>query len=252
MIETERQSVTVLLFERLARQAGLRHLVTTRRIHGADVDFAPDLQDADDRKRIAGLLGLPGASVVCCHQVHGDRVIVLEQHHVSADARPIHEGDSLVTAEPGVALAVKGADCPLVLLYDPRAPALGLVHSGWRSTITHIVRNALDALATHFLTRPGDVLVGIAPSIRGCCYEVSEELAARFEQAFSCDVVVQRAPKPHLDLARAIRADLVDRGVPPGQIETSPLCTSCRNDLLHSHRREGAGAGRNILAAALA
>jgi copper oxidase (laccase) domain-containing protein len=47
-----------------------------------------------------------------------------------------------------------------------------------------------------------------------------------------------------LDLVEANRRQLIDAGVPAKNIECSPLCTSCRTDLLFSYRAEKGVTGR--------
>ena len=252
MIETERDSVTTLLFERLAGERSLRHLVTTRRTRATPGDFSPNLESSGDRRMIACLLGAPDAPLAHLRQVHGDRIVLVDRRPpAGAPDGIVADADGLVTGQKGIALAVKGADCPLVVLYDPEAPALCLVHSGWRSTVAHIVRNAVRALQMHFDSDPAKLLVGISPAIRQCCYEVGEEVAHRFEADFPPAVVQRRSSTPFLDLQGAIRADLEDCRVRPQNIETTDLCTSCRADLFYSYRRQGSLQGRNILAACL-
>ncbi|MFB3065380.1 MAG: laccase domain-containing protein, partial [Planctomycetota bacterium] len=51
----------------------------------------------------------------------------------------------------------------------------------------------------------------------------------------------------HFDLAAAIRRSLVDQGLEPDAIEVAGQCTRCRDDLLHSYRRDGAGTAHHGL-----
>lgn len=247
MIEDTRDGVTILGFECLGTEASLRHIVTTRRAADGG-EFRPDLRRTEDRRHLAQLLGVPERPVVFANQVHGDRVLV-----VNADTGDgcAGDADALVTSDPRIALAVRGADCPTVLLIDPDRPALALVHSGWRGTVAHIVSKAVARLVDHLDSHPSRLSAGIAPSVGPCCYEVGEEVAAHFEVDFPAAVVRRQPGKLFVDLAAAIRDDLRAAGIPPDRIETSRLCTSCRSDLLYSFRREGNHAGRSILAACL-
>ena len=45
------------------------------------------------------------------------------------------ETDALVTAEPGVVLAILVADCAPVVLFDPEAGCSACVHAGWRGAL---------------------------------------------------------------------------------------------------------------------
>jgi len=49
--------------------------------------------------------------------------------------------------------------------------------------------------------------------------------------------------RPHLDLAAAVAAQLAAAGVE--EIRSLGVCTRCHPEWLASHRRDGAGAGRN-------
>ena len=248
MIEDVRDGVKVLAFEHLAREASLRHVVTTRRGNDGG-EFRPDLFREEDRRQIAELLGVRKRPIVFVNQVHGNRVLVVDAD--TADGC-VGDADGLVTGEAGTALAVKGADCPLVLLYDPDRPAVALVHSGWRGTAAHVVRNAVSVMARRFGSLPDRLLAGISPAIERCCYEVGEEVAAQFEADFPPGIVIRSsAGKRFVDLPAAVRHDLRDAGLVSERIESAGLCTSCRADLLYSYRRDGHCAGRNVLLAGL-
>jgi copper oxidase (laccase) domain-containing protein len=82
-------------------------------------------------------------------------------------------------------------------------------------------------------------VAAIGPSIGPCCYEVGEEVAAPFREAFGEDVVREDL---HLDLwtsaERALRAAGVE------QVDRCNLCTSCQSDRFFSHRRDHGRTGR--------
>jgi copper oxidase (laccase) domain-containing protein len=56
-------------------------------------------------------------------------------------------------------------------------------------------------------------------------------------------VLVEREPRPHLDLAGAAECQLVRGGVQ--QVHTLSVCTHCSPDWLWSYRRDKASSGRN-------
>jgi hypothetical protein len=75
----------------------------------------------------------------------------------------------------------------------------------------------------------------------------SDEIRERYPLLF----LTARAPghselpkKLFLDLVEANRQQLLSAGVPARSIYTSELCTSCRPDLLFSHRAEKGVTGR--------
>jgi polyphenol oxidase len=172
--------------------------------------------------------GLPSAWV---RQVAGDRVVRVSGAGFAGEA------DALVTSERNIALVVAVADCvPVALVGDGGA---GMVHSGWRGTLSGIAGKAARSLGgTEGIT------AYIGPSIRGCCYEVSEELAERFAARFGDEVVSGR----YLSLPAAIRLDLERAGV--SEVHDLGLCSGCRPDLFYSHRKQGPRTGRNLAAVA--
>jgi YfiH family protein len=171
--------------------------------------------------------GRPSAWV---RQIAGDGVVRV------AEAGFAGEADALVTSERDLCLAVAVADCVPVALVGERG--VGMVHSGWRGTLAGIAAKAVRGMGEK------GIVTYIGPSIRGCCYEVSEELAQRFAAAFGEGVVSGR----YLSLPAAIRADLERSGV--GEIYDLGLCSGCRPDLFYSHRKQGPFTGRNLAAVA--
>ena len=163
-------------------------------------------------------------------QVAGDEVLQV------GGAGFAGEGDALLTDVSGLALVVAVADCvPVALVGETE---VGMVHSGWRGTISGITGKAVQALGG------GKVRAYIGPCIRRCCYEVSEDLAGRFAERFGPGVVSGR----NLSLPAAIEVDLEEQGVE--EVYDLGLCTGCRPDLFYSHRKQGPLTGRTLAAVA--
>ena len=168
------------------------------------------------------MAGRPAAWV---RQVAGDNVVRVSEPGFAGAA------DALVTAEPDLCLCVAVADCVPVALVGEME--VGMVHSGWRGTLAGVSGKAARTF------RGPRVRAYIGPSIRRCCYEVSEDLAAKFATEFGDEVVSGR----NLSLQDAIRIDLERAGV---EIEDLGLCSGCRPDLFYSHRKQGPLTGRNL------
>ncbi len=168
--------------------------------------------------------GRPSAWV---RQVAGDGVARV------AEAGFAGEADALISAERDLPLVVAVADCVPVALVGERG--VGMVHSGWRGTLAGIAEKAVKSMVER-------VTAYIGPGIRGCCYEVSEDLAGRFADRFGEEVISGR----YLSLPTAIKADLERSGVE--EIYDLGLCSGCRPDLFYSHRKQGPRTGRNLAA----
>lgn len=171
-----------------------------------------------------------GRETAWVRQSASDRVLRVDSPGLAG------EGDALVTSESGVSLAVAVADCVPVALVS--AGEVGMIHSGWRGTLSGISANAVAEMDAD----PAGIAAYIGPCIRRCCYEVSGEMAADFEDRFGGDVAEGR----HLSLPRAIRHNLEEAGV--GEIHDLGLCTGCRLDLFYSHRKQKSATGRSLAA----
>jgi YfiH family protein len=200
----------------------------------------------ENMRRVAAAAGVEPEQLRTAAQVHSDRVLEVPQADPQDGIGTYQEeADALWTSRFGIAVAVRIADCVPILLVDPRLKRVAAVHSGWRGTEKQVVARAVDTLAAEG-SNPADLLAAIGPSIRGCCYRVSPELAARFTRLFGKEVVRSNGSAEHLDLAVAIRRSLHSRGVPSEHIELLPSCTSCDAKHFFSHRREGGRTGRQM------
>ena len=186
----------------------------------------------ENRSRLLAALALSPGSLATAGQVHGARVVQVDV--------PGHqpECDALVSRAPGLALAVTTADC-MSLLYS--APgAVSAAHAGWRGTADGMPAAALTAVCACAGCGPEHVQVHIGPCIRGCCYEVGDEVASRFPAT-----ALRTGPgRPRLDLPTAARLALEAAGVPSDSIHDTGACTACEPYWYFSHRRDQGRTGR--------
>ena len=217
--------------------------------------------------------GNPSTPLITLRQIHSNLVVIAGAAHASRDrsTSPGWGGDGLMTAEPGLLLAIQTADCIPVLVADRRGHAVAAFHAGWRGTVKRIVESGVGRMRLEFGSRPQDLVAAIGPGIGACCYAVGEEVLSAFESQFSyarelfhdvydSDAVrakypmlflTQRAPghspigpSPHLDLVEANRRQLLDAGIKPRAIKIVGGCTSCQPELFFSHRASRGHAGR--------
>jgi polyphenol oxidase len=213
------------------------------------------------------------SSLIILRQIHSDLVHAID--------RPLEHplaGDGMITDKPGVLLGILTADCIPVILADYKRQAVGVFHAGWRGTIKRIVQKGLGEMQRNFGSRAHDIRAAIGPGIHSCCYQVGAEVRDEFYSQFafadklfremkSSDVVrdkypllflTARAPGHSelpvgifLDLVECNRQQLLEAGVPAKQIWSSAHCTSCRTDLLFSHRAENGVTGRMMTVAGI-
>ena len=200
---------------------------------------------------------LEATRLVQVTQVHGRAHLVVRAGAPVPADRP--EADILVSNAPGVAVAVRAADCVPILIADRATGAVAAVHAGWRGTCAGAARAAVGALQAEFGAHPGDLVAAIGPSIGVCCYEVGPELVDAFAAAGYERHLIDRwftstppprgsrAPNPlRLDVAGANRDQPLLAGVPEEQVHVSGLCTAMHLDVLTSYRVEKDKAGRLV------
>ena len=233
---------------------GLTRRVQALGVADGNVGFgAPrDPNDAWTMRELwCGAIGLNARDLVTVRQVHGAAVVRTGASDAGRGASPGSEplavGDALMTREPGVALMTLHADCLPVLLCDPEAPAVAVVHAGWRGTVAGIAALTVQALTETFDLDPGRTIAYLGPTNRGCCYEVGDEVAAdwlRFDPGDTASALRRVGGRWRFDVAVANRWTLMRAGLEPGNIECSDICTQCAADQWFSHRAQGPLTGR--------
>mgnify|MGYP001121856634 FL=1 len=198
--------------------------------------------------RMADALGVERDRMVVSYQTHTTNVRRVTREDEGKGVireRDYRNVDGLITDVPGITLVTFYADCVPLYLVDPVHHAIGLSHSGWRGTVRRMGQVTMDAMKEAFGTRPENVTACIGPSICRDCFEVGEEVAEAFADAFDPkyrDALYRANAKPgkyQLDLWKANEIIFQEAGVPKEQIHTTNICTMCNSDYLFSHRRVG-------------
>ncbi len=178
------------------------------------------------------------AGITTVRQIHSCAVV----HADGVGGDKIADADALVTAQSGMLVGIRTADCVPVLLADRRTRAVSAIHAGWRGTAGQIVLAALEQMAAKFGTRSADVVAAVGPSIGRCCYEVGPEVARQFGTWFPD--LEQAAGPTKIDLQSINAAQLKAAGV--SDVWVSGECTQCAVDRYFSFRREKEKAGRML------
>ncbi|HEY4085001.1 MAG TPA: peptidoglycan editing factor PgeF [Bryobacteraceae bacterium] len=152
----------------------------------------------------------------------------------------IGEGDAIASAEAGIAIGIRTADCVPILFADPETRIVACAHAGWRGTAANIAAGTVARMKA-LGADPKNIVAAIGPSIGQCCYEVSPETAAHFDR---WRTTTHGELKPHLDLPSINEHQLMEEGV--HRVWKSGDCTYCRADRYFSFRREKEQAGRML------
>lgn len=224
----------------------------------------------ENRRLLAeAVTGNAETPIVFLRQFHSNLVVIAEK--TDAKREKPRKADGVITANPGILLAIQTADCIPVLVVDVRKRVVAAFHAGWRGTVKRIVELGVGRMRLEFGSRPEDLVAAIGPGAGQCCYAVGEEVLSEFEsqfgyarelvrEVFDSDPVrtkypmlflTQRAPghspigpSLHLDLIEANRRQLLDAGLSASSISITGGCTNCHTHLFFSHRASRGHAGR--------
>lgn len=255
MLRKEFNKFPFLVFEKMGVFPELAHGFSLRKRAeaGEEVDFSGKRPELARRSRqdFCRALGLEPDKLARTGQVHGSEIAVV------GEAGSYPEIDGLITNEPGKGLLLLGADCLLVLVYDPAGRVVGAAHAGWRGTVRKITKKLVARMAGEFHGDPGGFRAGIAPGVCGRCYEVGAEVVEAASGLENSGAFVKpsphgtyESPRWHFDLAEANRRQLGEAGLREGHIELSHCCTF-EEQQFHSHRRDGERSGRAALLAGM-
>ncbi len=187
---------------------------------------------ATNRARVAEALDVPVDRLVTVHQKHTARAVTLS----TQSPEPII-ADAIVTATPGIAIAILTADCQPVLFWDRDARVAGAAHAGWRGAIDGILEATLDEMEAAGANR-SNIHAVIGPSISQRAYEVGQEFLERFmdDDPDNARFFINGADGKYLfDLPGYGLKRLRDAGV--GSAEWTRHCTYSDASRFYSYRR---------------
>jgi hypothetical protein len=183
---------------------------------------------SENRRRLAAAVGVGRERFLYGKQIHGAKV--RRATEPPGPTRPRADEDGQATALEDAPALVFTADClPITLIADGAVAAL---HGGWRGLADGIVAEGVKAVRE--IGGQGPITALLGPAARGCCYEVGEEVHARF-------AAYDARRGGNLDLAAVAQAQLAAEGV---EVHDVGLCTMCEPDRFFSHRRSGGVTGR--------
>ncbi len=249
----------------LLRAAGFRHAFFTRRggVSQApyeSLNFSVSVGDTPERvdqnlALAAAALGVAPDTIFFLSQVHGSGVEEVTDALVREPNARVrfmnHEADAVLCSVPGVAAAVRTADCVPILVGDLGSGAVLAIHAGWRGVVRGVIEAALERLRPR-ATAARALLAAIGPHIGAGgsgAFEVGSDVAAELE-AVSPDarVVDWTGAKPRVLLGKIVRAKLIALGIGDGQIDDVAGCTFSEPERFFSFRREGRVSGRHLSA----
>ena len=199
----------------------------------------------ENRKTFLSSIGVDYRSLVCAKQVHGKNVRYVKEEHKGSGAliyeNSIADTDGFMTDKKGVPIAILTADCLSIFIYDPKRPAVVILHAGWRSTEKNIAAEGVRMLQEKFGSSPQRLFIGFGPSIRSCCFEVEKDFRSNFPFG-----ITTREGRNFMDISLMNKQQLINCGVKEKNIFDPGICTFSDNQDYFSFRKEADSSGRLI------
>lgn len=203
----------------------LEHFFTTRE---------SSLNSEKNKQLTAQYLGIDPKNLVSPTQTHSSNV-----DFVKGGKNDYPETDALILTNNEQGIYLKFADCVPVIIYDKGQNIGAIAHAGWRGTVAQIVPKTIKKITTNY----SNIYVVIGPSIGSCCYNVGDEVINGVKNSVNDYSKLFKENFVDLKLTNAQQA--IDIGVPEKNIDICPYCTSCRNDLFFSYRKENGTTNRH-------
>lgn len=189
---------------------------------------------ASNRKRLLGLLQI--GRWVELRQIHTDTLLE-DPAPTPLEQDSTLEADASCTAQKGVALAIKTADCQPILLTTVQGTAIAALHVGWRGNVINFPASGLHRFCERYGVTAKDVLAVRGPSLGPGASEF-----VNFEQEWSTDFLPWFDEQSRLmNLWDLTRHQLLVAGMRPEHIFSLDLCTYSLPDLFFSYRRGHTG-----------
>lgn len=217
-----------------------------------------------NRLKILNVFGYDDKTVnlVSANQIHSSKILIINERFLKENpsfennvfnfnpsdlnSSNIFSADGMITGIPKLPLMVMGADCNLILFADIRNKIIAAVHAGWKGVLNQIALNVLDAFKDEFNSNLKNVYVFFGPSIRKCCFRVSEDIFDLFYRKFNKTLKYEeikdytgRSKYFYIDLINIILNDMIKSAVLEKNIFDLGLCTCCNpENLFFSYRKE--------------
>lgn len=243
----EVEGVPFLTFPKL-EEAGVTHGFSTRLGGVSEGIFASmnlsynrgdEKASVDENyRRMGKAIGFTPDQLVFSNQVHDTKIKMVTKE----DCGKVMTGmDGLMTDEKGICLVTSYADCVPLFFYDPVKGVVAVSHSGWKGTVNRMGKKTVEKMESVYGSKAEDIIAAIGPSICQKCYEISEDVAIQFADAFPEEwydtfMVDKGNGKYQLDLWKVNEYILLDAGILREHLDITDLCTCCNPELLFSHR----------------
>lgn len=151
-----------------------------RHFFGKDCPIDNSLNNPEEFQQKLKILGFDfKCRSLFVNQVHGDKVVIVDDITKIYDQEPLPKADAIVTNVKNLPIAVVTADCVPIVFCDDQSKVVAIVHAGWKGAIRGVIENTVNAMIS-LGANVNNIIAEIGPCIRQPSYEVSKEFFDNF------------------------------------------------------------------------
>lgn len=250
MIHIKTKEVEYLQFRKLLEFSDkIQHCYTLKPL---DFNIGEIDKVRKDYNEICDALRLDDKKIYRPSQTHNINIKKVLDEEPGIYGKEFQDTDGLITNQKNKILSLTFADCICLYFYDPIKNVIGNIHSGWKGTYEMIAKEAVKKLKEEYKVDLKSLICAISPSIRNCCFEVTEDVKDMFYERFKnfkeIEDIIKKSEnngKYYIDTVLINKIILRKEGLSIKNIIDSGICTKCNWDKMHSYREEKEIAGRN-------
>ena len=144
---------------------------------GKDCTIDSEFKDRTDLNQKLNDLNFKFGEVLLLNQVHGDKVVAIDDIKKIHGTQNLPKADGIVTNLKNIAIGIVTADCAPIIFYDEEKQIIGACHAGWKGTKLGIIQETVKKMHDLGATNISAI---IGPMIQQYSYQVSIDFYNEF------------------------------------------------------------------------
>lgn len=144
---------------------------------GKDCTIDSEFQDRTDLNQKLNDLNFKFGEVLLLNQIHGDKVVVVDDIKKIHGTQNLPKADGIVTNLKNIAIGIVTADCAPIIFYDEEKQVIGACHAGWKGAKLGIIQETVKKMQT---LGAKNICAIIGPMIQQYSYQVSIDFYNEF------------------------------------------------------------------------
>jgi hypothetical protein len=144
---------------------------------GKDCTIDSEFKDRTDLNQKLNDLNFKFGEVLLLNQIHGDKVVVVDDIKKIHGTQNLPKADGIVTNLKNIAIGIVTADCAPIVFYDEEKQVIGACHAGWKGAKLGIIQETVKKMHDLGATNISAI---IGPMIQQYSYQVSIDFYNEF------------------------------------------------------------------------